>query len=302
MNPGIKNENVATFLAIFCRGLLTPVCNVLRKFLFNDLYAPQVELIAKLSACVIVLFTAPKIAMPSKNCAILALIAGVTGALWMAAIALANVGNILALNALQPMYIIICQYIFFDIKIEHPYHLGMCFLTGIFGVTLILQPPFLFSGSTMTTWEWIGYFLVIVENTIYAFQVNLSRTAQIESMQLTFWQLFANCILFVVIQLVSWRFDYMSISQIIVTECLGVSTGTWFIMMNFAYAILNPSFSGLLILLSVPMTYFLQFLILGVPVDLMGCTGIIITLSSVAFYTSVKARKEIKEDLNEDEV
>ena len=137
---------------------------------------------------------------------------------------------------------------------------------------------------------------------VYAFQVNISRTAQIESMQLTFWQLLANCILFIIILLVFWRFDSMSMSQIIVTECLGVSTGSWFIMMNFAYAILNPSFSGVLILLSVPMTYFLQFIILGVPVNLMGCTGIVITLSSVAFYTSVKSRKEMKEDIDEEEI
>jgi len=302
MAPEMKKQAVATLLAVFSRGLLTPACNVLRKFLFNDLYAPQVELIAKLSALVIVFFTAPKISFPSKNCALLAVFAGITGALWMSAVALANVGNVLALNALQPMYIIICQYIFFDIKIEHPYHLGMSLLTGIIGVTLILQPPFLVSGSTLTTWECIGYVLVLIENTVYAFQVNISRTAQIESMQLTFWQLLANCILFIIILLVFWRFDSMSMSQIIVTECLGVSTGSWFIMMNFAYAILNPSFSGVLILLSVPMTYFLQFIILGVPVNLMGCTGIVITLSSVAFYTSVKSRKEMKEDIDEEEI
>jgi len=207
---------------------------------------------------------------------------------YFVAFSFADVGGVVVIAGLAPIFAAPFTRCFKQSPPHWSYpYFSIC---ALIGVTLITEPPFIFSTSKTTSQTLIGYAIAFVMTIGLGGQTVLQRSWQVNSVLVTFCNRSLTMISFSILGLAFDSFKPMSVNLWCINAVVGVCLAIGFNLIMWGMSNTNAVLAAVLILLQTPYAFILQFIILGTDVQWPTIIGVIITLLSVGGFSYFSAR------------
>jgi len=208
---------------------------------------------------------------------------------YFVAFSFADVGGVVVIAGLAPIF----AAPFTRCANQSPPHWSYPYFSicALIGVTLITEPPFIFSKSKTTSKTLIGYSIAFLMTICLGGQTVLQRSWQVNSVLVTFCNRSLTMIAFSILGLAFDQFKSMPVNLWCINAVIGVSLAIGFNAIMWGMSNTNAVLAAVLILLQTPYAFILQFFILGTDATWPTIIGVIITLLSVGGFSYFSGRK-----------
>jgi len=223
-----------------------------------------------------------------KSLLLLGFLGGLAKAGKFAAVYFADPGNVLVFVNLVVLLVPPAAYFYLKEDIHRIFPFAV--FGAILGVLFIVQPSFIFSTSSTSSDEFIGYMIAFLTCACpFAVLIVLQRKEKMDSWVLTSCNRLMIAIVCAFYVLCGGE-KLISLEPIewfyIILQAACMYMGMYFLCLGMAHA--EALTSSLIGLINPPLTFILQYLVLGISEDsALVYIGIVLTLGSVAAYIAI---------------
>jgi len=261
------------------------------KFLYNDGVPPtQANFyisIWQMLNTALALWTQGENLLPSKhqlkNTAITGCLIALLNVLWLFSIFFADAGNCSAFLGVLPLVTACLAYLILSDYIPI-YSFSLTSIGCFISLIMIVQPPFIFKGSSTTLRELFGYILMTATIFSYAILAIFQRSHSTHPTRSTFAGGFFMTLSYLTITFVDSPWIQSTLMHHILIFGISLMKTTAYWGITKGCSITQPTMSSLLFLLEIPATYIMETLILGTVLNWLTYSGVVLMLLTVGAY------------------